>query len=157
MYHIFQNLDICKLCLPTLISNSSYLAIQTLKTWPRHFSVLLNYSLNINRKAFIAAHSFRTLNFKIMRVRSDTFCDPFIQKNWLSKMKTWPNLTRPQRYAKHPMMLKILQDCYFCKIFWMKGSQKIWLPTLVTLLHILGRKIVLLNVERRARSKCSFV
>ena len=84
--HIFQNLDICKLSLLTLISNSSYLAIQTLKTWPRHFSVLLNYSLNINRKAFIAAHSFRTLNFKVMTVRSDTFCDPFIQKSGLSKM-----------------------------------------------------------------------
>lgn len=84
--HIFQNLDICKLSLLTLISNSSYLAIQTLKTWPRHFSVLLNYSLNINRKAFIAAHSFRTLNFKVMTVRSDTLCDPFIQKSGLSKM-----------------------------------------------------------------------
>ena len=84
--HIFQNLDICKLSLLTLISNSSYLAIQTLKTWPIHFSVLLNYSLNINRKAFIAAHSFRTLNFKVMRVRSDTLCDPFIQKSGLSKM-----------------------------------------------------------------------
>ena len=87
--HIFQNLDICKLSLLTLISNSSYLAIQTLKTWPRHFSVLLNYSLNINRKAFIAAHSFRTLNFEVMRVRSDTFCDP-LKKMDFQKWKLCP-------------------------------------------------------------------
>ena len=36
----------------------------------------------------------------------------------------------------HPMILIIVKDGQFYRIFWMKGSQKVTLPTLKTLLYI---------------------
>ena len=61
---------------------------------------------------------------KVMRIWSITFCDPFYGD--LSKSFA--------RFDKHPIMFIILDNVWFYEDFWMKGSQKVSLSTLMTLM-----------------------
>ena len=70
------------------------------------------------------------LQSKVMRVGSNTFCDPFI----LTQLPFFTIL--------HQMLCSLVKltknmifKVHFCKIFCAKGLQKVTLPTLMTLLQ----------------------
>ena len=58
----------------------------------------------------------------------------------LKKLAIFHNYQQGQILQKntteYPMMLIAVEDCWFCKIFWKKGSQNVSHPTLVTLCNM---------------------
>ena len=59
--------------------------------------------------------------------------DNFWHRKFTLKVRLWHFLTRLRSYEKHLVMLIIVEDCYVWTICWMKGSQSVSLPTLMTL------------------------